>query len=97
MICPKCYAHARRVRAYSLSSQLLAWLTPYDPFFCDQCCWCGMRSRAQLRMGPYFQEALLGWFIGIVLALCIAWLVAGDLQTNSFNPADGTTEIKWGW
>ncbi len=97
MICPECFAHVRRVNAYSLSSQLLTWLTPYDPYFCDDCRWRGMLSRAKVRMGPYFQEALLGWFIGIVLAISIAWFVVGDLQTDTFNPSDASTEIKWSW
>lgn len=97
MICPECYAHVRRIRAYSLTSQVLTWFTPYDPFFCQECRWRGMLSMARIRMGAYFQESLLGWFIGIVIALSIAWLVVGDLQTNTFKPSDASTEIKWGW
>ncbi|MBI1766098.1 MAG: hypothetical protein HYR56_32235 [Acidobacteria bacterium] len=97
MICPECYAHARRVRAYSIRTRLLSRFLPYEPFHCEECRWRGLLSISGLRVIPYFNQTMVGWLIGIVIALTIAWLVTGDLEANTFKPTDANTEIKWSW
>ena len=97
MICPECYAHVYRVLAYSLRTRLFSRFTPYQPFYCRECRWRGLLLTTGARLIPNFKQSLLGWFIGIVIAISIAWLVVGDLESSAFKPSDASAEIKWGW
>jgi hypothetical protein len=43
------------------------------------------------------QQSTLGWVVGIVLALVIAWFVADSMQAHNLKPSDASAEIKWSW
>lgn len=94
MICPVCYAHLHRLPARGLHERILKFFTQYRPYSCDECDWRGMLSAASFVSRQQLKQTLLGWALGIALALGIAWFMVGELQTQNIQPSGASAEIK---
>jgi hypothetical protein len=97
MICPDCYAHVRPASRLSVREKLIGYLTPYRTYRCDECRWRGVLTNFGSSTRQHFKQSTLGWLIGIVLALGIAWFVADEMQAHNLKPSAASAEMKWDW
>lgn len=98
MICPECYTRVRPAQRLTLAERFIVFATPYHICACPDCHWRGLLAVNSLSLSQHFKQSLFGWLLGILLALSIAWLVAGQLEPNSsIRPSGASAEMKWGW
>ena len=97
MICPDCYAHVRLATRLSAGEKLVNTLTPYKTFRCDECHWRGSLTTLGASIRHHFKQSALGWVLGVVLALGIAYFVADEMQANNVSPSAASAEMKLGW
>jgi hypothetical protein len=97
MICPDCYAHVRFATRLSVREKLVNSLTPYRTYRCDECHWRGSLANFGASIKQHLKQSTLGWVLGVILALGIAWFVADQMEVHNLNPAGASAEIKWAW
>ena len=95
MICPDCYAHVRLATRLTVREKLVNQLTPYRIYRCDECRWRGSLTTLGASIKQNFKQSTLGWVLGVILALGIAWFVADEMQAHNVSPADASAEMKW--
>ena len=93
MDCPKCNGRTYKSYPRNLFERVLTSFTPFRCYRCEECAWRGVRL-VLMQVGFHWQEPILGWVLGIMVALGIAWYLAYDVQTT--RPSAYNTEVKFG-
>ena len=93
MICPVCFAHLYHSHARDWREQLIKLFTRSRPYICAECGWRGILSSAD-STPALIKQTLLGWVLGVVMALGIAWYLISDMHTQYMQPTAAGAEMK---
>lgn len=97
MICPDCYSRVQATSKLSWFERFINLFTPYTVCRCPECHWRGPLAVNSLPLPQQYKQSVVGWVLGILIALTVAWFVVGDMGTSGINPSGASAEMKWGW